>query len=148
MTSGPDTDPRAYPTRPWVGVGAIVIHAGRVLMVKRAKPPEQGKWSLPGGSLDLGETCAEAAIREVMEETGIIAEAVSVLTAVDRIDHDANGAVQYHYLLVDVVARYVSGEPVAGDDALAAAWIPVDRLDQHGIWDETRRVILMAAGIE
>jgi 8-oxo-dGTP diphosphatase len=138
-------EPREYPARPWVGVGAIVIRDGAVLLVKRGKPPEAGRWSLPGGSLDLGETCFEAATREVLEETGIVTEPLTVLTAVDRIDRDDEGRVRYHYLLVDVIARHVSGEPVAADDAEAAAWVPLANLPGLGIWAETSRVIDMAA---
>ena len=141
----PHPDPREYPTRPWVGVGAIVLRGGQVLLIKRAKPPEAGRWSLPGGTLELGETSAEAAIREVAEETGIKAEAVGILTAVDRVDRDQAGKVRYHYLLVDVVARYLSGDPVAADDAADAQWFDLDKLDDMAIWDETKRVIREAA---
>ncbi|MEM6902095.1 MAG: NUDIX hydrolase [Pseudomonadota bacterium] len=140
----PTDDPRAYPSRPWVGVGAIVLRDDTVLLIKRAKPPEAGRWSLPGGTLELGETCAEAAVREVAEETGIKAEALSILTAVDRIDCDEMGQVRYHYLLVDVVARYVSGEPVAADDAADAQWVDLSDLDEMAIWSETKRVIIEA----
>ena len=140
-----DDDPRVYPTRPWIGIGAIVLRDCHVLMVRRGKPPAKGGWSLPGGSLELGETWAEAAMREVMEETGITVEAGEVLTVVDRIDRDEAGAVQFHYLLVDVIADYKSGEPVAGDDALDAAWVALDQLDDYDIWSETKRVIRLAA---
>ncbi len=84
-------------------------------------------------------------MREVLEETGITVEAGEVLTVVDRIDRDEAGAVQFHYLLVDVIADYKSGEPVAGDDALDAAWVALDQLDDYDIWSETRRVIRLAA---
>ena len=140
-----DDDPRVYPTRPWIGIGAIVLRDDHVLLIKRGKPPAAGGWSLPGGSLELGETFAQAATREVREETGITVEAGEVLTVIDRIDRDDAGRVQFHYLLVDVLAQYKSGEPVAGDDALDAAWIPLDQLDNLDIWSETKRVIRLAA---
>lgn len=141
----PDDDPRVYPTRPWIGVGAIVLRQDHVLMIRRGKPPASGEWSLPGGSLELGETYAAAAVREVWEETGVRVEAGALLTVIDRIDRDEKGAVRFHYLLVDVIAHYKSGEPVAGDDALDAAWIPLNALDDYDIWSETRRVIRLAA---
>ena len=114
--------PHEYPDHPRVGVGVIVRKGDAVLLVQRGKPPGQGEWSLPGGSQELGETLAETALREVLEETGVVARAAGVLTAVDNVERDAQGRVRFHYTIVDVLADWVSGEPVPGDDALAARW--------------------------
>jgi 8-oxo-dGTP diphosphatase len=114
---------RRYPDRPIVGVLAVVIRGDRVLVVRRANPPLSGRWGFPGGVLELGETVVQGAMRELLEETGVKAEAVGPLTVIDTIDHDGEGRVRYHYTLVAVIAHWRSGEGVAGDDADEVAWL-------------------------
>lgn len=148
MTSAhqPTTAPRgtnAYPDRPRVGVGVVVRRGDRVLLVRRAKPPQQGHWSLPGGSQELGETLFQTAEREVREETGITCHAVSVLTAVDAIHRDAEGRVQWHYTIIDVAAAWLSGEPVPADDVDAARWATAQEVEALVQWPKTRAVIQM-----
>jgi ADP-ribose pyrophosphatase YjhB (NUDIX family) len=131
-------------THPRVGVGCIVWKGDQVLLIQRGKPPGEGEWSLPGGSQELGETLFEAAIREVWEETGVAAVALSVLTAVDNIIHDAAGALLFHYTIVDVVAEWQAGEPVAGDDARAVCWAGLDEWERLVVWGPLRDVLRMA----
>lgn len=132
---------REYPERPLVGVGVVVLHRGKVLLIKRGKPPRQGQWSLPGGLQEVGETVFAAARREVLEECGIAIEPLEVVEVVDAITPDDHGKVRFHYTLVDVLADWKSGEPVAGDDAMDAAWFDPAQLDTLGMWIETPRVI-------
>ncbi|WP_240989610.1 NUDIX hydrolase [Salipiger mangrovisoli] len=117
------------PVRPVVATIATVFKDGHVLLVRRANPPDAGKWGFPGGKVDLGECLQDAAIRELFEETGVRATAQRVFTAVDAFDHDENGMVRHHYVLVAVLCAWVSGDPVAGDDALEARWFPLDALE-------------------
>ena len=114
---------RRYPDRPIVGVLAVVVRGDRVLVVRRANPPMPGRWGFPGGVLELGETVAQGAMRELAEETGVEAEAGGPLTVIDTIDRDEEGRVRYHYTLVAMIGHWQSGEGVAGDDADEVAWL-------------------------
>jgi ADP-ribose pyrophosphatase YjhB (NUDIX family) len=113
---------RDYPDRPIVGVGAVIIHEGRVALVKRGSPPLQGEWSLPGGVVELGETLRAAAEREAREETGLIVKAGEVLEVLDRIIPGERGAPQYHYVLIDFLCAVEGGELCAGGDAADVRW--------------------------
>ncbi|MCP5373450.1 MAG: NUDIX hydrolase [Hyphomicrobiales bacterium] len=132
---------REYPPRPIVGVGAVVLHGERVLLIRRGKAPGAGRWSLPGGAQKLGETVAEAARREVREETGAEVRVVGLLDVVDSIRPDGEGRVQYHYTLVDVLALAESDRVAPGGDAADAAWFRRDELPALGLWSETTRMI-------
>ena len=101
----------------------MVMRGDRVLVVRRSNPPMPGRWGFPGGVLELGETVAQGAMRELAEETGVEAEAAGPLTVIDTIDRDPEGRVRYHYTLVAVVGHWRSGEGVAGDDADEVAWL-------------------------
>jgi 8-oxo-dGTP diphosphatase len=114
---------RRYPERPIVGVLAVVLRGERALVVRRSNPPLPGRWGLPGGVLELGETIAQGAMRELFEETGVVAEAAGPLTVIDTIDRDDAGRVRYHYTLVAVIGNWRSGEGVPGDDADEVAWL-------------------------
>jgi len=135
---------REFPCRPWIGVGAVVINDDKVLMIKRGKPPSQGRWSLPGGAQKTGETVGEAACREVAEETGLKVQIQGLIDVVDSITRDGNGKIQYHYTLIDLLASPQSGEIVAGGDALAVKWFDDVDLGQVSIWSETKRIITLA----
>jgi len=137
---------RSYPSRPIVGVGVVVWHQDRVLLIKRGKPPRVGQWSLPGGAQDLGETLAEAASRELMEETGLDASMGEIIATLDMIDRDGKGAVRHHYTLVDFVAEATDPKLCAGDDAADARWFERSELDALGLWSETLRIIDLSAG--
>ncbi len=124
---------RRYPERPIVGVLAVVMRGDRVLVVRRANPPMSGRWGFPGGVLELGETVAQGAMRELAEETGVKAAAAGPLTVIDTIDRDKEGRVRYHYTLVAVIGTWQSGEGVAGDDAGEVAWLTRAEIVEQGL---------------
>jgi ADP-ribose pyrophosphatase YjhB (NUDIX family) len=127
-------------------VGVVVVRDGRVLLVRRGRPPRLGEWGIPGGAQRLGETVLETAAREVREETGIEIRDARVLTAVDSITRDAAGRVEYHYTLVEVVAGWDGGEPVAADDAMDARWATFEEAEALLRWGETLRILRLALG--
>ena len=133
---------REYPDRPIVGVGAVIIDAGRVLLVKRGAPPLLGEWSLPGGVVEIGETLRAAAEREAREETGLIVQAGEVLEVLDRIIPGEQGRAQYHYVLIDFLCRLAGGELRAGGDAADAAWAKEDELKKFKLEKPAIQVIL------
>lgn len=135
---------REYPDRPIVGVGAVIVDGGRVLLVKRGTPPLEGEWSLPGGAVEIGETLRGAAEREALEETGLLVEAGEVLEVLDRIIPGADGRTQYHYVLIDFLCRLKSGELRAGGDAMQAEWVGVSDLDLYRLEQPARAVIRKA----
>ena len=134
---------REYPERPLVGVGIVVWHGERVLLIRRGKPPRAGQWSLPGGALELGETVAAAARREVLEETGLAVEVGEVLAVVDLIERDGE-RVRYHYTLIDFSAEAERAELRPGGDAADARWFGLDEIQPLGLWSETLRIIALA----
>ena len=124
---------RRYPDRPIVGVLAVVLRGDRALVVRRSNPPMPGRWGFPGGVLELGETVAQGAMRELFEETGVKAEAAGPLTVIDTIDRDREGGIRYHYTLVAVIGRWISGEGVPGDDADEVAWLSRDEITERNL---------------
>ena len=113
---------RRYPERPIVAVLAVILRGEQVLIVQRAQQPNAGRWGFPGGVLELGETVGEGAMRELLEETGIVAEPAGVLNVNDAISRDEEGRVQFHYILIAVRGIWRSGDGIAADDAAACAW--------------------------
>jgi 8-oxo-dGTP diphosphatase len=113
---------REYPDAPLVGVGAIIVDRDRVVLVKRGHAPLQGEWSVPGGVLEVGETLRQAAVREVLEETGLRVEVDELLGVYDRILRDSDERTRYHYVLVDFLCRRIDGEPLGAGDAAEARW--------------------------
>ena len=132
---------RDYPDRPIVGVGAVVIHDGRALVVRRATEPLKGQWSIPGGMLELGEKLREGVAREVKEETGLIIEVGEVLDVFDSIFPDPAGRPQYHYVLIDFLCRSIGGELLASSDVDAAKWVTSQELDNLEMRPVTAAVI-------
>lgn len=118
-----------YPKVPRVAVGAIVFKDNKVLLVRRGKPPSENMWAIPGGSVEIGETLQHAAEREILEETGITINALDPIYTFDFIDHDGNGQVRFHYIIIDFMADYVEGVPRAGDDAREARWVAPQDLE-------------------
>ena len=136
---------RHYPDRPVVGIGAVVVVDGKVVLVRRRNEPLAGRWSLPGGVVELGETLASGVVREVREETGLEVAVGRVVDVVDRVYRDDEGRIAYHYVLVDYVCRVVGGALQAGTDASEVAVVSEDEWERYGIKGDTRRVI--AAGL-
>jgi ADP-ribose pyrophosphatase YjhB (NUDIX family) len=137
--------PREYPSYAVAAVAAVLIEDGRLLLVKRGHPPAAGKWSLPGGAVEPGERLAEAARRELREETGLDAEPLGVVWVLNNVVLDEAGRVKYHYLIVDVLfdSGSVRGELRAGGDALEARWIPVDEaLSREDVSRTVKELIL------
>jgi len=135
---------RTYPDRPIVGVGAVVFRGNEVLLIRRGKPPRMGDWSLPGGMQEIGETVFEAAAREVQEETGVTISDIALIDVVDSITLDDDARAQFHYTLIDVVAKWRSGEPAGGTDAMHAEFVSLDEASKMVLWRETHRIIAKA----
>lgn len=132
---------REYPQQPLVGVGAIIIEEGRVLLIKRGKAPLLGEWSIPGGMLELGETLREAAEREALEETGLIVRANELLGVFDRIVPDDTKRTLYHYVLIDFLCKRISGDVRAAGDASDARWLKKNEVDELSLPEDTRKII-------
>jgi ADP-ribose pyrophosphatase YjhB (NUDIX family) len=141
---------REYPEHPRVGVGAVVLHGDHVLLVQRGGQPSAGKWSLPGGSVELGETTVEAVRREVQEECGIEIDVAGVAGVVDRVVRDDEGRIRYHWVLVDFLAFPGSEAIAAGTDAADARWVEIARVNDFdvtdGLLDIIERAIALARG--
>jgi len=123
-----------------VGVGAVVVREGRVLLIRRGKEPLRGRWLVPGGTLEWGETLAAAVAREVLEETGVTVEPRELLAVIDHIDR-AGGMAGHHFVIVDYLCDWVAGEPRAGSDAEAAAWVAVPELSSYDVPQEALDVV-------
>ena len=134
-------DDRRYPKRPILGVGAIILDAGRVLLVERGREPLRGYWSIPGGVVETGEKLIDAVRRETLEETGLEIEPVSVVEIFERIMRDGAGTAEYHYVLVDYLCRVIGGQLAPGDDVSRAEWVDRSELPQYRITEGTVPVI-------
>ena len=135
------SDRRMYPDRPYVGVGAVIVHEGRVVLVKRRFEPLAGKWSIPGGAVEVGETLEACVAREMLEETGFVVEVGPVVEVLDRITHDDSSRVLYHFVLVDYLCWAIGGELRAGTDVAEAVLVDAGDLDQYQLTDKARAVI-------
>ena len=134
-------DTRQYPDRPIVGVGAVIVDGGRVVLIRRRYEPLKGRWSLPGGMVELGETLEAALAREMLEETGLVVDIGPVIEVFDRITRDEERRVRYHFVLVDYLCWPSSGELRAGSDVDAAIWVEPHRLGEYEVTDKASAVI-------
>lgn len=124
---------RLYPKQPVVGVGAIIVCNGKILLEKRRSEPGKGKWSVPGGLVELGESAEHAVIREVKEESGLDVENPELIDVVDNIIFDENGEVKYHFVVLDYFVRLRGGELRAADDAEELKWVALDEVEKYNI---------------
>ncbi|QTD91067.1 NUDIX hydrolase [Burkholderia anthina] len=144
----------ASPLRAVPAVIGVVLRDRDVLLVRRANPPDAGRWGFPGGKIEPGEPIADATVREIAEETTLDVEALDVLTALDSFDHDAAGRVHQHFVMVAVLCRWLRGTPAAGDDALEARWFDLVELERDdlpmsaGVRGVALRAVARAADID
>jgi 8-oxo-dGTP diphosphatase len=129
-----------FPTQPVLGVGAVVVKDGKVLIIRRANDPFKGQWSIPGGRVELGESLAAAVRREMREETGLDVTVGPVLEVFERVERQDDG-VRYHFVIVDYLCGCIGGPLCAGDDAVDVAWVSVDELRHYGVADSAAAVI-------
>ena len=142
------TDRRKYPDRPYVGVGAVIVQDGQVLIVKRKYDPLAGQWSLPGGGVELGETLEDSIVREMLEETGLEIEVGPVIEVFDRITRDDAGEVQYHFVLVDYLCWPLGGELRASSDVADARFVDPADLPQYKLTAKASDVIARALELD
>ena len=135
-----------YPDQPRVAVGAAVFKENKVLLVLRGKPPAESQWAIPGGCVELGETLQEAAQREILEETGIVIKAGKPVYTFDVVIRDENGRIQFHYVIIDLAADYISGEIRAGDDAVDVRWISSEDMQYQNVSAATRKFLKQCYG--
>jgi 8-oxo-dGTP diphosphatase len=148
MSDEPRVDGRQYPERPIVGVGAVIVKAGRLLLVKRRYEPLAGRWSIPGGTLELGETLETGVAREMREETGLEVEVGPVIEVFDRIILDTDKRVRYHFVLVDYLCWPIGGLLQAGSDVDEAVMVDPASLDQFDLTEKAREVIARALELD
>jgi len=132
---------RDYPEHPIIGVGAVIVEGGRVLLVRRDTEPLRGEWSVPGGLLELGEKLRDGVRREALEETGVRVEPGEVLDVFDSIFTDGLGKTQYHYVLIDYLCRVISGEAQAGSDVSDVRWVSLEALPAMGLREPVEQVV-------
>jgi ADP-ribose pyrophosphatase YjhB (NUDIX family) len=136
-----------HPGRPIVGVGAVVVHESRVLLVKRGHAPLKGEWNLPGGALELGETLVAAVAREVLEETGLRVDVGPVVEILDHIQRDEDGGVEYHHVIVDYKCRSTSDHLERGSDADDVRWVELSELGALGVTPAAIAVVRKALSL-
>jgi len=135
--SGVDADKESCSGLPRAAVGAVVRLGDCFLLVKRANSPSKGRWAVPGGKIKPGETLKEAAQREVLEEARIVVKALKPVQVFDLIERNIDGSIRFHYIIINLRAQYISGEPVPGGDALEARWVSRDNLKKYGLSRKT-----------
>lgn len=132
---------KIYPDRPQVAVGAIVFKNDRVLLVRRGQSPSQGLWAIPGGSVELGESLQEATEREIFEESGLTIKANEPVFTFDYVERDDTGRIRYHYVIVDLMAEYIGGEPRPGDDVTEVRWVSSQEMKRLEVSPKTLELL-------
>lgn len=138
---------REYPERPIVAVGVVLLDGDKVLLIERARPPNAGRWTVPGGGVEAGESMREAALRELQEETGLTCTLGPIVEILERIVPDEAGRARYHYLIIDFVGTEPRGELRATSDAAAARFVPLAEVASLPLTDDLSPVIERAAAI-
>jgi len=138
---GTDPSEREYPTMPLVGVGAVAVKNGKILLIRRAFEPGAGKWSVPGGLVEAGETLSQACARETEEETGLKVEILELINVFDMIDRDETRRVKYHYVLVDFLVKIVGGEERLSKETTELRWVTRDEAKTMDMTRTARRAI-------
>jgi len=131
---------RQYPEQPLIGVGALIVASGRIVLIKRGHAPLLGEWSIPGGKLELGETVRQGTEREALEETGLRVRATELLGVFDRVVLDDRKRILYHYVLIDFLCEVVSGELQARGDAADARWFTAAEISEFGEWEDSTAI--------
>lgn len=121
---------RLYPDQPLIGVGAVILKENKILLEKRQNDPGKGKWSIPGGLVELGESVEQTVIREVKEETNLDVEKPEHIGVVDKVDLDENGKVRYHFVIIDYFVKLKGGDLRASSDAAELKWVAVDEIEK------------------
>ena len=129
---------REYPERPIVGAGALMIENGKLLLIKRGAKPGQGKWSIPGGLVELGERVQETIVREVKEECGLDIEVERLVDVFDSITRDEKGRIQYQFVVVNFLAKIKGGILENADDVLEARWVPLNEVEKYNLTNSFR----------
>src|SRR5215469_1108034 len=138
------TQGREYPERPIVAVGGVVIHDSRVLLIRRGQPPLEGRWSIPGGILEIGERIAEGIERELREETGVRVRVLDLIEIYEKVLRDKQNEAKYHFVILDYACEFVEGTARAGGDVTEAAWVREEQLDSLALTTAAKRVIRKA----
>ena len=129
---------RRYPDQPVVGVGAVILRGGRILLEKRGNAPARGQWTIPGGVVEVGESLVDAVGRETLEETGLVVESAVLIDVVDQVHFDAENRIEYHYVIVDYLVKS-AGEPVASSDAEELNWVALGEVEGYDLTPSFRR---------
>ena len=135
---------REYPERPIVGVGGVVIHGERALLIRRGSAPLEGEWSIPGGMLEIGETILEGVQRELLEETAIEVRVLDLIEVFERVTRDGEGRLKYHFVILDYLCEVVRGEALAGSNVTDVAWARETELGGYSLTPTATRVIQKA----
>jgi ADP-ribose pyrophosphatase YjhB (NUDIX family) len=122
---------RLYPDQPVVGVGSVIIKDGTIALIKRGNEPAKGKWTIPGGLVELAESPEQAVVRETKEETGLAVENPSLIDVVSNVDFDEQGKVKYHYVIIDYLMHLKEGNAEAASDAMELRWVPFDEVEEY-----------------
>ncbi len=130
---------RLYPTQPVVGIGAIILSEGKILLEQRGNEPARGQWSVPGGGVEVGESLEDAVIRETKEETGLDAQNPRLIDVVDQVHRDSAGRIEYHYVIIDYIVDVKAGEPKPASDAADLKWVPIGEVGAYDLTPSFRR---------
>ncbi|MGD6807472.1 MAG: NUDIX hydrolase [Candidatus Bathyarchaeia archaeon] len=130
---------RFYPDQPVVGIGVVIVKDGKIVLIKRGNEPARGKWSIPGGLVELAEPLTDAVIREAKEETLLDVDNPRLVDVVDQVERDPDGKIRYHYIIIDYLVHVVGGEIGAATDAAELQWVPFDEVENYALTASFRR---------